>query len=31
VQRFSLDAMVAAYQRLYDDRLAAAGYSERNS
>lgn len=31
VRRFSLDAMVAAYQRLYDDRLAAAGYSERNS
>lgn len=31
VRRFSLDAMVAAYQRLYDDRLAAAGHSQRNT
>ena len=29
-QRFSLQAMVAAYQGLYDRQLAAAGYPTRN-
>lgn len=30
-RRFSLQAMVASYQRLYDEQLAAAGYTERGS
>ncbi len=30
-RRFSLQAMVASYQRLYDEQLAAAGYTQRGS
>jgi len=30
-RRFSLQAMVASYQRLYDEQLAAAGHTERGS